>query len=61
MKVTGRPELAVAARVKEPLLLVRSAGAVKLIVWFTRLIVSALLVVPVSLEPALLLAVTVKR
>ena len=61
VKVTGRPELALAVRAKEPLLLVRSASAAKVIVWFTRLIVSASLVVLVSLEPALLLAVTAKR
>ena len=57
----SKPELALAVRAKEPLLLVRSANGAKVIVWLTRLIVRASLVVFDSLEPALLLAVTVKR
>ena len=61
VNVTGKPELALAVSTQEPLLLGRSARAGKVIVCLSRLIVSASLVVELSLAPALLLAMTVKR
>ena len=60
VNVTGKPELAVAVSVKEPLLLVRSGNAPKVRVWLIKLIVSASVVVELSLAPALLVALTVK-